>query len=375
MVVGVVSARYNSADGWLRDSVWVARVEDLVPLLAGLANVDVAGRPAWGEAVDVVLAVSETAVRLVGGGVEVSAGHGGVGPGLVAAVGDVRRARSRLGGLRAAPVADAAAVGVSLRRVGVLLAQALVPAAVAAGLVRVLDRAESEHVPVRLGVVAGGVGWLPWEALSDPRSGRPLALDPLVTVYRKLPAPAVRAVAGPLRIVVAISAPDSGSDAGVLDYERELRNVLAAVRGARGGEARVREVRFASTAAIRAALVEEPAHVLHLSGHGSPGVLTLEDARGVARPVDADTFVEEAIPAGAMPAVISLAACYTDVPAEAGGCPYVVVKRLGEQRPVLGRGSCCGAWRRGRRSGVGPGRSGRRCVSCPRLVCGRSRPG
>jgi Trypsin-like peptidase domain len=32
-VVGVVSARYNSTDGWLRDSVWVARTEDLHPLL------------------------------------------------------------------------------------------------------------------------------------------------------------------------------------------------------------------------------------------------------------------------------------------------------------------------------------------------------
>lgn len=34
MVIGVVSARYNSADGWGRDSVWVARTEDLAPLLA-----------------------------------------------------------------------------------------------------------------------------------------------------------------------------------------------------------------------------------------------------------------------------------------------------------------------------------------------------
>lgn len=34
-VVGIVSARYNSADGWLRDSVWIARIEDLRPLLAG----------------------------------------------------------------------------------------------------------------------------------------------------------------------------------------------------------------------------------------------------------------------------------------------------------------------------------------------------
>jgi tetratricopeptide (TPR) repeat protein len=39
-VVGVVSARYNSADGWLRDSVWVARTEDLRSLLADLPGTD-----------------------------------------------------------------------------------------------------------------------------------------------------------------------------------------------------------------------------------------------------------------------------------------------------------------------------------------------
>ncbi|WP_225827437.1 serine protease [Streptomyces naphthomycinicus] len=32
-VAGVVSGRYNSTDGWLRDSVWVARTEDLTELL------------------------------------------------------------------------------------------------------------------------------------------------------------------------------------------------------------------------------------------------------------------------------------------------------------------------------------------------------
>jgi Trypsin-like peptidase domain len=44
-VVGVVSERYNSADGWLRDSVWVARTEDLVPLLAGLSTIEVTAAP------------------------------------------------------------------------------------------------------------------------------------------------------------------------------------------------------------------------------------------------------------------------------------------------------------------------------------------
>lgn len=38
VVVGVVSGRYNSTDGWLRNSVWVSRTENLIPLLAGLTS-------------------------------------------------------------------------------------------------------------------------------------------------------------------------------------------------------------------------------------------------------------------------------------------------------------------------------------------------
>lgn len=48
LVIGVVSARYNSGDGWGRDSVWVARIEDLQPLLVdipGVMPVQVSGRP------------------------------------------------------------------------------------------------------------------------------------------------------------------------------------------------------------------------------------------------------------------------------------------------------------------------------------------
>ena len=37
--VGVVSARYNSADEWARNSVWVTRTEDLTPLLADLDDI------------------------------------------------------------------------------------------------------------------------------------------------------------------------------------------------------------------------------------------------------------------------------------------------------------------------------------------------
>ena len=44
-VAGVVSGRYNSADGWLAGTVWVARTEDLAVLLDGIAEVAVDDRP------------------------------------------------------------------------------------------------------------------------------------------------------------------------------------------------------------------------------------------------------------------------------------------------------------------------------------------
>lgn len=49
MVIGVVSGRYSSGDGWLRDTVWVVRVEDLLPLLDGVAAVVAAEDPPTGS--------------------------------------------------------------------------------------------------------------------------------------------------------------------------------------------------------------------------------------------------------------------------------------------------------------------------------------
>ena len=196
--------------------------------------------------------------------------------------------------------------------------------------------AERAHQPVRLGLaVPSELAGLPWEALPSPDGRGPLALHPLVSLYRKADAAVGRVLPGPLRIVVAIAAPDTGGGP-LLDYERELRNVLAAVRAARQDAADVRVVPFATVAAIRAELGRGPAHVLHISGHGSPGTLALENDDGSARPVTADEFVDQAIPPGQMPPVITLSACYTDAAGSRGRGlvrgPAVPARRRGGDR-------------------------------------------
>ena len=321
-VAGVVSGRYNSADDWLKGTVWVIRTEDLAALLAGIADVAVKQPPLAG-AVDLLLTVTDGRVQLTGPGIEVAADHGGVRSGLAEAVNETRRSRSRLSlPTRSQDGTPAAARELPLSRAGRLLAESFLPGPVADKLKRVLVAAERAHQPVRLGLaVPTELAGLPWEALPSPDDRGPVGLHPLVSVYRKTDAAGGRVLPGPLRIVVAIAAPDVGGGA-VLDYERELRNVLAAVRAARQGAADVRVVPFATVAAIRAELDRGPAHVLHITGHGSPGTLALENDDGSARPVTADEFVDQAVPPGQMPPVITLSACYTDAAGSEGGASF-----------------------------------------------------
>jgi hypothetical protein len=258
-VAGVVSGRYNTADGWLAGTVWVARTEDLAVLLDGITEVAMKQAPLAGP-VDLVLTVTAGQVRLAGGGIDVSAGHGGVRPGLAGAVHEARRVRARIGEVLAAPAPTGELAGdLSLGRAGRLLGESFLPAPVARELGRMLAAAERVYQPVRLGVaVEPELAWLPWEALPWPDGRGPLALDPLVSVYRMTEAGAPRQVPGPLRIVVAIAAPDD-SRGSVVDYERHLRSVIAEVRSARQNNADVRIVPFAALPAIREELQRAPA--------------------------------------------------------------------------------------------------------------------
>ncbi|MEV0154263.1 CHAT domain-containing protein [Micromonospora sp. NPDC050686] len=326
-VVGVVSARYNSADGWARDSVWLARIENLLPLLSGLAEPPVR-RSAWtGDVIDLTLDVEKDQVRLTGAGIALSAAHPGESPLLRAAVDRWCRHRNHLAGSRQPAPASAEVEISETEHVGRLLASSFLPGSLATELAAALAAARSRRVPLRLGIrAAGELGHLPWETLWLPGEDRPVVLDGLVRLYRRTEAATVPPSAGPLRILVAISSPLQGRE-GPLDHERELRNVLKAVRGARAGRAEVRIVHFATTSAIREALRQWPAHVLHLSGHGGPGSFVFENDKGEARPLTARQFVDEAIPPGRMPPVVALAACHTDA-ATATGEPSFAARLL-----------------------------------------------
>ena len=98
----------------------------------------------------------------------------------------------------------------------------------------------------------------------------------------------VPGLAGPLKVLAAVAAPDETKTANApLDTEAEMAAVLDAVSGvAAGPGAQVRILEVASLPAIRQALDQDAYHVLHLSAHGSPELVELEDEDG--GPVDGD---------------------------------------------------------------------------------------
>ena len=116
---------------------------------------------------------------------------------------------------------------------------------------------------------------------------------------------------GPLKVLVAVGAPDEGKTPNaVLDMERELQSILDAIEDARKlGNAYVRILDVGSLDEIRGALAEQHYHVLHLSGHGHAGVLELEDEDGNPVQVTA-TDIANAIRDSGKPApLVFLASC------------------------------------------------------------------
>ncbi|WP_155946801.1 tetratricopeptide repeat protein [Mycobacterium sp. URHD0025] len=281
----------------------------------------------WANSIDVVLSVSQSATTLAGSNVFERAVHRGAGPGLENAVADVRQVRastSRLGqnsSYSLDPQWLDGARSASLARAGVLAWHAFVQPPVSTVLQNLLEQAATTNRTVRIGIDPGEFAWVPWEGLCDPESMEPLALRTGIAIYRVSHSHRTEVTPGPLRILVAIAAPN-GHDGGILDYENELRNVEAAVSGARDADTDIHIVQFATADALRQALSEATVHVLHISGHGSPGSIVLEDDHGGPRVISAAELVNEAFAGVSAPPVVCLAACHTGASESPGGLSF-----------------------------------------------------
>jgi tetratricopeptide (TPR) repeat protein len=191
-----------------------------------------------------------------------------------------------------------AVAGERLLRVGRLLAAAVFDEA---GHRLVADLVAGLPAGAWVDVVVSGDGValeVPFELLrlvdSAGEDLGPLALIGGVSVRRRVPAsPPVSVVsAEPLKVLAAVAAPlETLTSNAPLDVEAEMQAVMDAVQdlapgGApHTGQARILEV--ASLPQIRDALRGDSFHVLHLSAHGSPDSVELEDEDG--RPVQVTT--------------------------------------------------------------------------------------
>ena len=179
---------------------------------------------------------------------------------------------------------------------------------------------------------------LPFEAaLLDGLPGHDTvapALMPGVVVRRivaSAPPPSpLPAAAHPLKILVAVGAPDEGrSPNPVLDLEAELQNILNAVAPrAEQGAAQVRFLEVGHPDQIRRALGIDAYHVLHLSGHGSADGIELEDEDGFPVPVDAGQLAQALRAAGRNVPLIFLSSCHGGAASAsgAGGLAFELVR-------------------------------------------------
>lgn len=346
-VVGLVTGRYNSADGWGQGIVWVVGGRAIEQFCRPLIGPLLPPPPAPTQAVHAVLRPTRETVSLVCEELDTRVVEPcrGARSRLFPASERLRLARRGLvEARRSGKQAPGGQVGEptplldALEEIGSVMGEVFLPGTVGEALTRILAKARSQTIPVEFAVdlteCPEELRGLPWEGLRHPEVDGPLALHPLVVFYRlAVASPTPRRVEGPLRIVVAIAAPLDGEPK--LDYESELRNIVTSVREARAEGTEVRIVTFATTAEINKALGAGDAHVLHISCHGSAGQLILEDENGKARDVTARTLIEEAIPPGKMPPVICLSACDTNVTDRPNNLPAVADELVSSGAPAV----------------------------------------
>jgi tetratricopeptide (TPR) repeat protein len=142
---------------------------------------------------------------------------------------------------------------------------------------------------------------------------------------------------GPLKILMAVAAPWKGETGAVLDYERELGNVMdiAETVPGFGNEERRPIIHILDQGTLKdicEAFEYNRYHILHISCHGKPGILYLEDEDGAVDEVRAKNLVR-GFPAGRCPVLTVLSACHSGAAGKLAsfathliqnGFPYVI---------------------------------------------------
>ena len=158
---------------------------------------------------------------------------------------------------------------------------------------------------------------LPFETLRLP-GDRLLATVPSVVMARRpigLQHAYRQPLPGPLKILIAVAAPDEElTTSVVLDQERELQNILDATEAAQRSEnVEVRILEVGHPEVMAAAIERDSYHVLHISCHGMPGRLELEDEEGRAVLTTAGELLEPIREAGGPLPLVFLNACHGGV--------------------------------------------------------------
>ena len=218
----------------------------------------------------------------------------------------------------------ALAAGERLAEAGRRLAGALLDNEGQALLAGLLNRLPPDGTVSVVLSAAGSALSLPIELLRlNAGNGEtvPLGLIPAVSISRRPAtqgfgegpgtAPPAVSTAGPLKVLAAVAAPDETKTKNApLDTEAEMAAVLDAVSDvAASPHAQVRILEVASLQAIRAALIQDAYHVLHLSAHGSPDAVELEDEDGAPQQVTAESLMQALQHAGRPVPLIMLSSC------------------------------------------------------------------
>ena len=219
---------------------------------------------------------------------------------------------SRLGGAKQAVIQREK----DLIDLGRAVGKVVFPGTIALRLQELIGKASRKGATVNLFFETGDTELLsiPFEAARF-EDGRAPVLEAGVRIARRLGSETAAhdGLPGPLKILVAVGAPDEGkTKSSVLDLEAELKTIIDAVEDARRfGNAFVKILEVAHPDEITKAMRERSYHVLHLSGHGRQGMLELEDEDGNPVEVTAGEIVGALLESGRPLPFIFLSACHS----------------------------------------------------------------